>query len=374
MPQRVNRLPLPSMRLVDLRQDPGVRSGANLISEPLAKEIEVVLARKEQAILLLNRRGYSHFVLCPSCKHTLRCRNCDVTLTFHKSRALRSNRLSTVVGPHIEGGYAICHYCQAQTLVPRVCPLCGTRLALIGLGSQRLEEEVGTRFRGVRVARIDSDSMAPDDYFRVLQDFGQGRIDVLAGTQMLAKGLHFPNVTLVGIISADTSLYVPDFRANERTFQLICQVAGRAGRSEKPGVVFVQTFLPDQPAIRFALANDFEGFVQEEVKHRQACSLPPFWRLALVTLRDPTYAKLESTADKWRQRIDLTVATHHLSAKVRGPAPAAISRIQRYHRLQIMIQTPDSGTMQRLFASLRAQPQIRPNVQAAIDIDAIHLL
>jgi primosomal protein N' (replication factor Y) len=374
LPKRVNQLPLPTMKLVDLRQDRDVRSGRYLISEPLAKELQAVLARKEQAILLLNRRGFSNFVLCPSCKHTLRCHNCDVTLTFHKSRSLKADRLQTVVGPHLEGGYAICHYCQAQSLVPKGCPLCGTRMVLIGLGSQRLEEEVAARFQGARVARIDSDSMAPDDYFKVLEDFAEGRIDVLAGTQMLAKGLHFPNVTLVGIISADTSLYVPDFRANERTFQLICQVAGRAGRSEKPGVVFVQTFLPDQPAIRFALTNDFDGFVEEEVKHRRACFLPPFWRLSLVTLRHPLYAKLEAAADRWRQRIDMTVASHGLSAKIRGPSPAAISRIQRYHRIQIMVQTPDSGTMQRLFASLRAQAQIRPNVQAAIDIDAVHLL
>ena len=374
LPKRVNNLPLPAMRLVDLRQDPVVRSGKYLISEPLARHLQTVLDRKEQAMLLLNRRGYSHFVFCPSCKHTLHCRNCDVTLTFHKSRTLRANRLATVVGRHIEGGYAVCHYCLAQTLVPTNCPLCGTRLALIGLGSQRLEEEIASRFSQARVARFDSDSMAPNDYNTVLRDFAQGRIDVLAGTQMLAKGLHFPNVTLVGIISADTSLYVPDFRANERTFQLICQVAGRAGRSEKQGTVFVQTFLPDQPAIRFALTNDFEGFVREEIQHRQACHLPPFWRLTLVTLRDPSYPKLEAAAQKWRERIDLTLVADNLCAKIRGPMPAAISRIQRYHRIQIVVQTQDSATMQRLFASLRAQEPIRPAVQAAIDVDPVHLL
>ena len=371
---RVNDLPLPAMRLVDLRQDPGVRSGACLISEPLARGLQAALDRKEQAILLLNRRGYSHFVFCPSCKYTLRCRNCDVALTFHKSKMPQTHRLVTAVGRHIESGCAVCHYCLAQTLVPRDCPLCGAPLAIMGLGSQRLEEEVRCRFHQARLARIDSDSMAPGDYHTVLQDFAQGRIDVLAGTQMLAKGLHFPNVTLVGIISADTSLYVPDFRANERTFQLICQVAGRAGRSARPGTVFVQTFLPDQPAIRFALANDFDGFVQEEIQHRQTCNLPPFWRLALVTLRDPSYQRLEEAAEKWRQRMDLTIAAGDLCAKVRGPMAAPISRIQRHHRVQIVVQTPDSGTMQRLFAAMRPQAPIRPAVQAAIDIDPVHLL
>lgn len=374
LPRRVNDLPLPAMTLVDLRQDPGVRSGRHLISQPLAQHLQAALDRKEQAILLLNRRGYSHFVFCPSCKHTLRCRNCDVTLTFHRSRTLRANRLATVAGRHIEGGQAVCHYCMAQTLVPRECPLCGTHMALIGLGSQRLEEEISVRFPAARVARIDSDSMAPHDYHTVLQDFAQGRIDVLAGTQMLAKGLHFPNVTVVGIIAADTSLYVPDFRANERTFQLICQVAGRAGRSEKPGRVFAQTFLPDQPAIRFALANDFEGFVEEEIRHRQSCNLPPFWRLTLVTLRGPSYERLQTAAQRWRERIDLTAAAHALTVKVRGPMPAAISRIQRDHRVQIVVQAPDSGTMQRLLAAMRAQVPIRPAVQVALDVDPVNLL
>ncbi|MHC4310789.1 MAG: replication restart helicase PriA, partial [Planctomycetota bacterium] len=286
LPKRVMDLSMPEMKLVDLRAGQVTQKGINLISEPLAKCLQETLAKKEQAILLLNRRGYSNFVFCPSCKHTLHCRNCDVTLTFHKSKAGRHERMKTVTGKHINYGYAICHYCLAQTLVPEKCPLCGKLMAMIGLGSQRLEEELANKFPTARVLRIDSDSMASRDYYRLLRDFGEGRIDILAGTQMLAKGLHFPNVTLVGIISADTSLYLPDFRANERTFQLISQVAGRAGRSEKKGVVFVQTFLPNQPAIQFAVGRDFEGFVKEELKHRKACNLPPFWRLAVIVMRD----------------------------------------------------------------------------------------
>jgi primosomal protein N' (replication factor Y) len=374
LPRRVMDLPMPQMKLVDLRQGEITQKGINLISEPLARHLKEILARKEQAILLLNRRGYSNFVFCPSCRHTLHCRNCDVTLTFHKSTSPRYKRMRTVTGEHINYGYAICHYCLAQTLVPEKCPLCGKKFAMIGLGSQRLEEELARKFPEARISRIDSDSMASRDYYRLLQDFGEGRIDILAGTQMLAKGLHFPNVTLVGIISADTCLYLPDFRANERTFQLISQVAGRAGRSEKKGTVFVQTFLSNQPAIKFAVAGDFDGFVKEELKHRRACNLPPFWRLAMVVLRDTKFEKLESACRDMRQRIDRIVEREALEVTVRGPMPAVISRIQRFHRMQIIIQAPEATTIQQLFSRLRAEPPIRPAVKVAIDIDPINLL
>jgi len=375
LPKRVMDLPMPEMKLVDLRRQGGLtQKGVSLISEPLAERLKETLAKKEQAILLLNRRGYSNFVFCPSCGHTLHCRNCDVTLTFHKSRARGSDRMRTITGKHIDYGYAICHYCLAQTLVPEKCPLCGKRMAMIGLGSQRLEEELARKFPDARVSRVDSDSMAGRDYYRVLRDFSEGRIDILAGTQMLAKGLHFPNVTLVGIISADTCLYLPDFRANERTFQLISHVAGRAGRSVKKGVVFVQTFLADQPAIRFALANDYSGFVQEELKHRKACNLPPFWRLAVIIMRDVNFDKLQGASKTIREEIDYIVERDNPAVIVRGPIPAVISRIQRFHRMQIIIQAPEAATIQRLFTSLRAGRAVRPAVKVAIDIDPVNLL
>jgi len=374
LPKRVMDLPMPQMKLIDLRQGEITQNGINLISEPLARHLEEILAKKEQAILLLNRRGYSNFVFCPSCRHTLHCRNCDVTLTFHKAKAPSYKRMRTVTGEHMNYGYAICHYCLAQTLVPEKCPLCGKRFAMIGLGSQRLEEELAKKFPHARISRIDSDSMASKDYYRLLQDFGEGRIDVLAGTQMIAKGLHFPNVTLVGIISADTCLYLPDFRANERTFQLISQVAGRAGRSDKKGIVFVQTFLANQPAIRFAISGNFNGFVREELKHRRACNLPPFWRLAVVVLRDMKFEKLEEACRQMRQQIGRIIEREALEVTVRGPMPAVISRIQRFHRMQIIIQAPEATTIQRLFSRLRAEPPIRPAVKVAIDIDPINLL
>jgi len=268
----------------------------------------------------------------------------------------------------------VCHYCLAQTLVPEKCPLCGKGMAMIGLGSQRLEEELARKFPQARLSRIDIDSMAGADYYRVLKDFSDGRIDILAGTQMLAKGLHFPNVTLVGIISADTCLYLPDFRANERTFQLISHVAGRAGRSVKEGTVFVQTFLPNQPAIQFALSGDFEGFVKEELKHRRACNLPPFWRLAGLVMRDRDFDKLEAACKAMREKIDFIIERDNLKVTVRGPMPAVISRIQRFHRMQIIIQAPEAATVQQLFTSLRASGPVRPAVKVAIDIDPVNLL
>jgi primosomal protein N' (replication factor Y) len=280
----------------------------------------------------------------------------------------------TITGRHLSIGYAMCHYCLAQTLVPEKCPLCGGGFAMIGFGSQRLEDELAKKFPQARVSRVDSDSMAGADYYRVLQDFSQGRIDILAGTQMLAKGLHFPNVTLVGIISADTCLYLPDFRANERTFQLISQVAGRAGRSVKKGIVFVQTFLPNQPAIQFALRGDFDGFIKEELKHRRACNLPPFWRLASLTLRDSNFDKLEAACKNMRDRIDSIIKQDQLKVIVRGPMPAAISRIQRFHRMQIILQAPQAAILRELFNSLRIGRAIRPAVKIAIDIDPINLL
>jgi primosomal protein N' (replication factor Y) len=278
------------------------------------------------------------------------------------------------MGKLMDYGYALCHYCGAQTLVPQKCPLCSSGLAMIGLGSQRLEEELLGKFPHARVARVDSDSMAGADYYRLLRDFGLGRIDILAGTQMLAKGLHFPNVTLVGIISADTCLYLPDFRSNERTFQLISQVAGRAGRSIKKGTVFVQTFLPDQPAIRFALAGDFEGFVKEELKHRKSCNLPPFWRLAVVGMRDINFERLEAASKIMRERIDSIIKQENLKMLVRGPMPATISRIQRFHRLQIIIQAPQAETMMKLFNRLRSATAIRPAVKVTADMDPVDLL
>lgn len=374
MPRRVRDLPMPDMRLVNMaeafRDTP--HKGVNLLSPELLARLKAVLERNEQAILLLNRRGYSNFVFCPSCRHSLHCRNCDVTLTFHK-RPKPDKPHETLLGKHIVGGYAICHYCLAKTLVPQACPLCSTKMIMIGLGAQRLEEELAAKLPAARVRRIDSDAMAGQDYYGLLREFAEGKIDILAGTQMLAKGLHFPNVTLVGIVSADTSLSLPDFRANERTFQLISQVSGRAGRSEKPGTVIVQTFLPGQPAIKFALRNDFQGFVEEELKHRQACLLPPYHRMAIIQMRDTKYDRLTAAAEQVRLRIDHIIEAEGLDIKRTGPIPPPIERIQRHHRMQIILRAPTPAAFERLFDRWRLMPPIRPAIQIQPDIDPIYV-
>jgi primosomal protein N' (replication factor Y) len=374
LPHRVTNLPMPRMRLVDmLTQRRGQE--VTLLSDVLEEQIRLRLARKEQVILLLNRRGYSNFVYCPSCHYSLQCRNCDVTLTFHK-RGRDESSAPTVLGDPITGGYAICHYCLSKTLVPQACPLCGKRVVLLGIGSQRLTEELHNKIPAARVMRVDSDAMegaSADEYYRMLDQFASGKIDILAGTQMLAKGLHFPNVTLVGIVSADTCLAMPDFRANERTFQLLSQVAGRAGRAEKPGEVVVQTFLPDQPAIQFAVKYDYEGFIRAELDHREKCCLPPFWRMAIVHLRDESFERLTAACEAMKGRIDEIVARKKLDIKVRGPMPATISRIQRAHRMQIILQAPTAAILQQLFADLRACPPLRPAVGVYYDVDPVNL-
>ena len=369
MPNRVMGLPVPEMELVNLAEafSGSGQKGVNLISGVLEESLRGVLGRGEQAILLLNRRGYSNFVFCPKCGHGLHCKNCDVTLTFHKRAGVR--KTDTVLGSHIAGGYAICHYCLSKTLVPQKCPLCKGGMTMIGLGAQRLEEELSRKLPKAKVARVDSDSMAGGDYWRLLKDFSDGKIDVLAGTQMLAKGLHFPNVTLVGVVSADTSLCLPDFRANERTFQLLSQVAGRAGRGVKGGKVIVQTFMPDQPAIKFAMDHDYAGFVDAELVCREKCNLPPYWRMAIIGLRDEKFDRLTSASDAMRGRIDEVVASGGLSVHVRGPMPAMISRIGGFHRMQIVIQAAKSQTIQRLFGHLRGMGAIRPAVRVSFDID-----
>ena len=377
LPKRVLNLPMPKMKLVDLSTLPYTsgQKAPTLISPLLEQHLHDTLQKNEQVILLLNRRGYSNFIFCPACRHTLHCRNCDVTLTFHKKHQPFSPQ-QTVAGPHMHQGFAICHYCLSKTLVPQHCPLCKKQMTMIGLGSQRLTEELINKFPTARVHRVDSDSMAanPQNYYRLLADFADGKIDILAGTQILAKGLHFPNVTLVGIISADTSLALPDFRANERTFQLIAQVAGRAGRSQKGGTVIVQTFLPDQPAIKFALNHDYDAFAQNELTHRKKCNLPPFWRMAIVAMRDAKFDKLQTAANVLRQKIDQIVTDNNLKITVRGPMPATISRIQRFHRMQIILQAPDVKNLTAFLTTLRQTPPVRPAVITNIDVDPLNLL
>jgi primosomal protein N' (replication factor Y) len=245
---------------------------------------------------------------------------------------------------------------------------------MLGLGTQRLEDELKLKIPTAKVVRVDSDSMQKDNYYQLLGDFDAGKIDILAGTQILAKGLHFPNVTLVGIIGADTSLQLPDFRANERTYQLICQVSGRAGRSSKGGTVYIQTFMPNQPAIKYAINDDFEGFVKEELKIRHACMLPPYGRLAIVRIRDIKFDRLENASKKIAEQIIAIISARKFDIKMSGPMPAAISRIQRFHRMQIILQTSKPAQLGELLSRFRSLKPVASAVQVQVDVDPVNLL
>src|SRR5437763_2696441 len=270
--QRVDDQQMPLIRIVDLRQERRKEKIAPILSEKLSKAIAARLEKREQTILFLNRRGYSTSLLCRDCGEARECPNCSVALTFHRHPA--SGRLS-------------CHLCGHTAAVPKKCPNCGKdALIYAGFGTEKVEAVVSQFFPKANVTRMDADSMTRKDAYReTLRNFRAGKIDILVGTQMIAKGLHFPNVTLVGIINADLALHLPDFRAGERTFQLLTQVAGRAGRGETPGQVFVQTYTPFSPSIQFARHHDFAGYFEQELEFRERCDFPPFKHAILMTVR-----------------------------------------------------------------------------------------
>ena len=242
------------------------------LSESLRQAMAHALDEGGQVILLLNRRGFHTFVLCPRCGHVVKCHACDVAATYHKSR-------------HI----LICHTCDAERACPPACPGCGAHaLHYGGIGTERLEREIHTAFPDVVARRMDSDTMrSPGSHEQVLSAFKEGDVRILLGTQMIAKGLDFPNVTLVGVVNADTALHLPDFRAAERTFQLVAQVAGRTGRGDRPGRVLVQTYSPDHPAIRSAATHDYEGFARSELPEREKYGVPPYGRIVRLIARGP---------------------------------------------------------------------------------------
>ncbi|HKP93580.1 MAG TPA: primosomal protein N', partial [Chthoniobacterales bacterium] len=270
--QRVDDCQMPLMRIVDLRLERRKEKVAAILSEKLRAAITDRIEKREQTILFLNRRGFSTSLLCSNCGEARDCPNCSVALTFHRSMA----RLS-------------CHLCGHTAAVPKKCPACSQdTLIYSGFGTEKVEANVTQLFPDAVVRRMDADSMSRKDAYReTLHSFRSGKIDILVGTQMIAKGLHFPNVTLVGIINADLALHLPDFRAGERTFQLLTQVAGRAGRGETPGEVFVQTYTPFSPSIQFARHHDFAGYFQQELEFRERCDFPPLNHVVLITVRSP---------------------------------------------------------------------------------------
>jgi len=323
--------PLPPVRIVDLRHE--LRAGnRSIFSRPLQQALRQTLEAGEQAILFLNRRGLSTFVLCRDCGHTARCPKCDIPLIHHRALDPRNRDRPGLV----------CHHCNHREPPPSTCPNCGgRRIRYFGLGTERVEAEVGELLPGARLLRWDQDTATGSDHERFLQAFIDHRADVLVGTQMIAKGLDLPLVTLVGVISADTSLYLPDFRAAERTFQILTQVAGRAGRSSRGGQVIVQTYNPDHYAVRAAAGHDYAAFYRQELDYRRRLGYPPFSRLVALRFSDQDPTRCETEARRLDRWLAAEIRRLDLSASLIGPAPCFFGRIQGRYRWQIVIRGPN---------------------------------
>src|SRR5688500_6234254 len=325
LPHRVRGLSMPHVELVDMKQENRFRRGVPLLSQRLEHLLRATLESGHQAILLLNRRGYSNFVYCPSCQNVIQCKYCDTTMTYHRAAAAHARDASSAEGVHT--GQLHCHYCLAVNPLPEKCEACGKKLSLFGLGTQRVEEEIARKFPELKFARVDSDTMrSSKDYEALLGRFARKEVQVMLGTQMIAKGLDYPNVTLVGVISGDTALALPDFRAAERTFQLITQVAGRAGRGDAPGRVVLQTFLPDDPTIRAAIKQDFNGFARTELGHRKEVGLPPFARMVRIIVRDQDAEKLHKRCEELAASFSEAIEAQEGTVRMKGPMPCPISR------------------------------------------------
>ncbi len=321
LPDRVANRPMAQAEMIDMREVFAQRKKPAIFSDQLLEAIEQTRTRREQTIILLNRRGYSSFILCRSCGESISCPNCDVTLTYHQGdRTL------------------VCHYCNHHERAPSQCPVCTSKyIYYIGEGTEQIEELLRKRFPELRIGRIDRDTKQRRHEFETtLLDFAKGEIDLLVGTQMLAKGHDFPNVTLVGVVSIDAGLALPDFRAAERAFQLITQVAGRAGRGDLPGRVLIQTYHPHHYALRHACAQDYRGFYDEEIRHRRNHGYPPFVALALMLIRHKDAARANAIAHELRNALVKANEAH--TCRILGPAPAPFARLRGEHRVQLLVK------------------------------------
>ena len=319
---RIGGRPLAQAELIDMREV-FRKAGKDVVLSPqLTAAIEETHSRGEQSIILLNRRGFSQFVLCRSCGERLRCKNCDITLTYHRNESK-----------------LVCHYCGFTANTPRVCPFCESEfLYFIGHGTEQIEDILHKRFPQLKIARIDRDTMARRGQMaKTLLSFDAGEIDMLVGTQMLAKGHDFHNVTLVGVISVDIGLGLPDFRSAERTFQILTQVAGRAGRGNLAGRVLIQTYYPEHYALQHACQQDFEGFYNEEIRFRSQLSYPPFVVLASILIRHPDEETALRIGNIVRNSLD--TANAEKGCRILGPAPASIARLKNEYRMQILVKS-----------------------------------
>jgi primosomal protein N' (replication factor Y) len=357
LPKRVERRPLPPVVVVDVRNDPLCSRGAG-IGRALESAMRNVLAGDGQIILFLNLRGFAPSIWCRACGQSVKCPNCDITLTWHKDRQK-----------------ALCHVCDFEATPPAFCPSCSKPgLRYVGIGTQRLEQEVRAKFPGIGCLRMDSDSMKKRGSHDVaLEEFRRGDARILLGTQMIAKGLDFPNVTLVGVVNADTILHQPDFRAAERTFQLISQVAGRTGRSARGGRVLVQTWAPEEPAIVLASKHDYGTFVGHEWKHRRSMLAPPCHSFTRVIVRG---ANADLVRDDAKRIADLCAKTSQAGGtgiRILGPAPAPVARIKGHYRFHILLAGPDGDAVRALWRQVAPQLPARRETEWTIDVDPINL-
>lgn len=360
MPRRVLDRPLPAVDTIDLRAQRlsgGLSSGS--ISRQLHSAIAAAIGDGGQVILLLNRRGYSTHIQCPACGFVAQCPECDIALTHHRTKEI-----------------ALCHYCDYEIPAPTKCPTCGFMgIRYSGLGTQRLEAEVRARFPNVPCLRMDTDAMQkPGSHERALQAFRAGEVRILLGTQMIAKGLDFPNVTLVGVINADTALHLPDFRAAERTFHLVTQVAGRTGRGPKGGRVLVQTFSPDNPAIMAAIRHDYAKFAAVELPIRQMLRYPPFSTMIRLVVRGPVEPVTLEFAKTIVARLEAEFKQKPLDARILGPAPCPFSRLRGLFRFQIQTQSADGDGLRAAITAATNDLDPPKDVQWIVDVDAVDML
>jgi primosomal protein N' (replication factor Y) (superfamily II helicase) len=354
LPGRVRDLPLPDVRLIDMRD----RKRA-LLAPSLVTALRENLEAGGQTLLFLNRRGFATFLICGGCGHVFRCPNCSVTLTYHKGR-----------------GRNYCHYCDYSLPAPSLCPGCGSGdISLLGQGTERIEEEVATLFPEARIARMDRDTTtAKGSHVRILRGLADGSIDILIGTQMIAKGHDFPGVTLVGVVSADGSLNLPDFRSAERAFQLVTQVIGRAGRGDAPGRVLVQTLSPDHYALERAVAHDFDGFCRDEISFREETGYPPFSFLAALHFSGNLEPQVRRGAEEAAEMLRRLVRERRGRVEILGPAAAPLSRVRGKFRWQILLKAYRRGSLHPLLASCRSLWTPPAGVRLGVDIDPVDLL
>ena len=352
---RVEEGRMPTTHILDIR---AAKKGAppTLVAPRLIEAIQLRLDREEQSIIFLNRRGYASSLQCPQCGYVEMCPNCSVALTFHR----RANRLR-------------CHLCDHAAPVPHACPQCGfAPYKYSGSGTEKVEQALVEAFPRARIARMDSDNMrGKDAYEKTLGQFAAGEIDLLVGTQMIAKGLHFPRVTCVGVINADLALQIPDFRASERVFQLLMQVSGRSGRADLPGEVFVQTRVPFHPSIQFARHHDYAGFAGQELEFRRSLHYPPYERFILITARGRNEQKTQFIAEglaREMDRLDLP------DTELVGPNPAPIARIEERYRFQVFLRTRRIGTVTPRLRPLFIDRNWPDDIRITLDVDPVDLL